>query len=273
MSERPLVELQVEGAVALIHLDDPDRRNALSPELAGDLIDACATARDDPAVRCVIVTGRGTAFSAGGDVHRMADGRSARPVAELANEPFSEASYTLHARRTIKAFLALEKPIIAALNGPAMGWGTDIALASDIRLATPTVKMGESFVRLGAVSGTGAIFLLPRIIGLGRAAELLLTGRTIDGAEAERIGLVNHLVEPEDLLPRAREIAEEVAQAAPIAVQLTKRALYSPSNWAGSIDQALTEVMHYNQICLNSEDHQEAARALLEKRPPEFRRA
>jgi enoyl-CoA hydratase/carnithine racemase len=269
MSDSELVELRTEGRVALVTLDDEEHRNALTIPLGQRLLRVCEEISANEDIRAVVVTGRGSAFSAGGDIHRMSRGGSVRTPDQMAAEHL-DSSYTSTARATIKAFVRLESPIIVAMNGPALGWGFDIALAGDIRVASRTAQMGESFVRLGAVSGTGGIFLLPRIIGLSRAAELLFTGRTIDADEALRMGAVSYVTDPEEVVPKALELANEVAAAAPIAVRLTKRALSGTANLSGSLDAALTEVMYMNHICLNSEDHREAATAILERRPPDF---
>jgi enoyl-CoA hydratase/carnithine racemase len=255
--------------VARITLDNPARKNALSYDMGAELTAICEGLQQEHDVRAVVLTGAGDTFSAGGDVKRMAGltpGRS--PRADVSN--WHDDSYTAMARRTILALAELERPVIAAVSGAAYGWGMDIALACDIRIASATARFQSTFVRRGAVSGTGATYLLPRLIGHSRAAELLFTARTVGAEEAERIGLVSSVCEPGELEEAALALAAEIALAAPLSLRLTKRALQSPAGQQGTLRSALTELMYLNQIALASADHSESAQAYLERRPPNF---
>jgi enoyl-CoA hydratase/carnithine racemase len=272
-TELPVIRSEVVGGIATVTFDDDATRNALSPELAKQLIFTLGRLDKDPAVRVVVLTGAGSAFSSGGNLRNMANGASAtRDSAKDVDNTWDDSISSL-ARRTILTVTGTSKPVIAAVNGPAYGWGMDIALACDLRVASVTARFASVYVRRGLVSGVGATYLLPRLIGPGLASELLLTGRVIDADEALRLGLVNRVVDSGQLLSCAAGVAEEIATAAPLAVELTKRAINSRSHTAGTIEDALHELMYMSQICLASADHREAAQAVLEKRPPNYRRA
>jgi enoyl-CoA hydratase/carnithine racemase len=161
-----------------------------------------------------------------------------------------------------------EKPLIAAVNGPAIGAGLDLACMCDIRIAAREARFGSTFVKLGLVPGDGGAYLLSRVIGFPRALELMLTGRLIDSAEAERIGLVHEVVEASDLLASAHEKARQIAGNAPLAVRLTKVAAYQAQHMG--LEQALNAAATYQGIAQNSADHLEGVKALLEKRPARF---
>jgi len=265
------VALTIDGAVATITLNEPDKRNRLSQAMAQQLVRHLTDLQHSPEVSCVIITGAGSAFCAGGDVKRMTQvGGAPIDLARHADDLHND-EYQAAAHRAVLLVTQLEKPVIAAVNGPAMGWGCDLSLACDIRLASDNATFGEVFVRRGAVPDGGSSYLLPRIIGMGRAAELLLTGRVIDATEADRIGMVNHIYPSDMLLAEAQSLADEiVAFGAPLALQLTKRALYSHSHGNGHLADALREVMYMNHICSPSRDHAEAAAAFLEGRTPQY---
>jgi len=266
MSAPPLPDLQRarEGAVLLLTLDRPDARNAYSEAMVDSLVQALDDADRDDEVRCVILTGAGAAFSAGGDLKRMLqqEGMFAGGPVDLRRR------YVDGIQRIPRRMALLEKPIIAAINGPAIGAGLDLACMCDLRIAARGAQLGSTFVKVGLVPGDGGAYFLARTLGFPRALELMLTGRLVDADEAERIGLVHRVVEPAELLPAARALAGQIAANAPLAVRLTKRAAYRSHE--ADLEQALELAATYQGIVQNTADHREAVRAILERRPPVF---
>ena len=192
-----------DGAILTITLNMPEKRNPISDVAVVDALCAAFDEADrDISVRCVILTGAGTAFSAGGDLKQMRPDsgglRSSNPVETRRN-------YKYGIQRLPLMFQALEVPVVAAVNGQAIGAGLDLATMCDIRVASESARFAESFVKLGIIPGDGGAWLLPRIVGFSRATELALTGETIDAAEALKIGLVSHVVPDADLLAKAKE--------------------------------------------------------------------
>jgi len=266
MSAPQLPDLQRarEGAVLLLTLDRPDARNAYSEAMVDSLVRALDDADRDDEVRCVILTGAGAAFSAGGDLKRMLqqEGMFAGWPVDLRRR------YVDGIQRIPRRLALLEKPIIAAINGPAIGAGLDLACMCDLRLAARGAQLGSTFVKVGLVPGDGGAYFLARTVGFPRALELMLTARLVDADEAERIGLVHRVVEPADLLPAARALALQIAANAPLAVRLTKRAAYRSHE--ADLEQALELAATYQGVVQNTADHREAVRAMLERRPPVF---
>ena len=238
MSAPQLPDLQRarEGAVLLLTLDRPDARNAYSEAMVDSLVRALDDADRDDEVRCVILTGAGAAFSAGGDLKRMLqqEGMFAGGPVDLRRR------YVDGIQRIPRRLALLEKPIIAAINGPAIGAGLDLACMCDLRLAARGAQLGSTFVKVGLVPGDGGAYFLARTVGFPRALELMLTARLVDADEAERIGLVHRVVEPADLLPAARALALQIAANAPFAVRLTKRAASPASSTHAHPTEATT---------------------------------
>lgn len=257
------------GAVALVVFDDPERRNAMTEAMGRALSDVVARLSGDPAVRAVVLTGAGAAFSAGGDLAMLEDkariGR-AEPgePARSANRAFMRSFY-----RLFLSVRDLPCPTIAALNGAAIGAGLAVALACDMRIAAREARLGLNFAKLGIHPGMGSSWTLPRLVGPAHAADLLLTGRILDGTEAERIGLVNRCVSRTDVVPTALEMAEEIATCAPIAVRQTKRSL--AQIFDRDLDAQLEIEAEQQAICYESADLEEGLRAAREKRAPSFR--
>ena len=249
---------EVRDRVGLITLNRPDALNAVTAQMIDELMEALGQAEGDEGVRALMVTGAGRAFCAGQDVRTLSQGSKEELVDLIANRypPL------------ILKFWSLEKPIVAAVNGAAMGSGFNLALACDLRLAAENATFGAVFVRIGAGPDSGAAFFLPRLVGTAKAAELLFTGALIDAAEAQRLGIVNRVVPVEALLEEAVALAGRLAQG-PRAVGLAKRALY------GSLSLDLAQALAYEaQVqaeALATEDFQEGVRAFLEKRPPQFK--
>jgi enoyl-CoA hydratase/carnithine racemase len=262
------VRVESHGAVALVVFDDPERRNAMTEAMGRALTKVVARLSADPAVRAVVLTGEGSAFSAGGDLAMLeAKSRAGRErpgdAARGENRAFMRDFYGL--------FLSVRElrcPSIAAVQGAAIGAGLAVALACDLRIAAREAKLGLNFARLGIHPGMGSSWTLPRIVGPAHAADLLLSGRIIDGVEAERIGLVNCAVPRSEVLATALARAAEIAACSPLAVQGTKRALARAA--AVSLEEQLDFEAEQQAICYESPDLAEGLRAAREKRPPHF---
>ena len=259
MSE-PAVLYDVAEQVATITLNRPDNRNSMTPDLLDGLAAAVAQARTDRQTRCVIITARGKSFSAGADFKAFGTDERLRALAP------TERQYAMY--EPFLSVLDLEVPVIAAMNGHAIGGGLGLALVCDLRVANREARYGANFVRLGLHPGMATTTLLPRLIGVPRAVELLLTGRLVDGAEAAAIGLANYAVAADEVVPRARELAREIATAAPLAVRWTKRSLYE----AAALDaRAVARREAALQArTMDTDDFREGVAALLEKREPRF---
>src|SRR4051812_17170541 len=216
MSEQLRGERPPDG-IGVLTLDDPDRRNAMSDAMTAAWRETIAGLREDAEVRCVVVTGAGSAFSSGGDLSWIAE-RGEVEVAPLRD-------HMLDFYRTWLSIRALEVPTVAAINGAAVGAGLCLALACDLRYAAADAKLVAPFTRLGIHPGMAATYLLPEVGGLPLAREMLFTGRVVTGAQAEPYGLVNRAVPREDVLDVALGVAAEIVERAPVATRLTKAAL------------------------------------------------
>jgi enoyl-CoA hydratase len=247
--------------VVVLTLALPDVRNAMTPELTAAWADAVEALRRDRTVRCVVVTGEGRAFCAGGDLGWLASEPDAT-VDALRDRmlPFYETWLSLR---------ALDVPSIAAVNGAAVGAGACLAMSCDIRYAGESAKFTVPFARLGMHAGMATTWLLPEIVGAAAARELLLTGRVVDAEEALRIGLVSRVFEPASFLDDVLEVATGIAANAPIATRLTKLALLDGGH--ADLEAALQWEALAQPITLATEDLQEGIRASREKRDPEFR--
>lgn len=247
--------------VALVTLDNPTQRNAMSDEMTSSWVRAVGELREDPSVRAVVVTGEGSAFSSGGDLGWLA-GEPDATVDRLRSRmlPFYRAWLTVR---------DLEVPTIAAINGPAIGAGLCFALACDLRFAATGAKMGVPFTRLGLHPGMAGTFTLTEAVGPAVARDLFLTGRLVEGEEAQRLGLVSRVLERGTFLEETLDAAAQVAAAAPIATKLTKQALRDGGH--GSFEHALQWEAMAQPITLATEDLQEGIAAAQEKRPPVFR--
>ncbi|MGN6105242.1 MAG: enoyl-CoA hydratase/isomerase family protein [Kofleriaceae bacterium] len=245
--------------IGVITLDRPDNRNSMTPELLDAFAAASAAARADATARCIVVTGTGASFSAGADfkstIQRDGDHRAPNERSFAMYEPFL-------------SLLDLAVPVIGALNGHAVGGGFGLALVCDLRIGAIDARYGANFVRLGLAPGMAISYLLPRLIGMARASELLLTGRLVDGAEAERLGILNRAVPAADVLPEAMALARAIADNAPLAVRATKRAIHRGLELHVR-DAARLEAFAQAET-VTTEDAREGIAALLGKRPPTF---
>lgn len=252
------------GHVATITLDRPSARNAYSTAMVSSIIAALDAAEADTEIRAIVLTGEGRAFHAGGDLKAMRDGSGMFEGGPIA----LRRQYVDGIQQVPKRLAACDKPIVAAINGAAIGAGLDLACMCDIRIASRSAKMGSTFVKVGLVPGDGGAYFLARVVGFPRALELVLTGRLVGGDEALRIGLVTELVEPDELVPTATRIAETIAANAPLAVQMTKRAAYR--SWDGDVANALELAATYQGMVQNTEDHKRAVAAILDKKTARF---
>ncbi len=264
----PLLLVERDGGVATVTFNDPDRLNAMT-EAMGEAISAemAGLAKQDD-LRAVILTGAGRAFSAGGDldmIDRMGAAGRADPggATRAANRDFMRRFYGLYL-----SVRDLPQPTIAAVNGHAIGAGCCVGLACDLRIAADEAKLGLNFTRLGIHPGMAATWTLPRLVGPAHAAELLFTGRLVDGPEAARIGMVNRSVPRDQVLPEARAVAVAIAQASPLAVRGTKRSLAATPT--ARLDEQLATEAHEQSLCYEGADLAEGLAAAREKRPPRF---
>jgi 2-(1,2-epoxy-1,2-dihydrophenyl)acetyl-CoA isomerase len=254
----PDLRLEIDEAVATITLDRPEALNALTVALKRELLAAFEQVRDDAAVRAIVLTGAGRAFCAGQDLRERLE-PDATPLAE---------EIRLRYNPLIRTMVGLEKPIVGAINGVAAGAGASLAFACDIRIAAEGASFLLAFGRVGLVPDSGATWFLPRLIGGAKAAELALTGESLDAAAAERLGLVARVVPGETLLAEAQSIANRLAAGAPRALALTKRALLA--GWDATLDQQLeTEAILQGEAGATA-DHAEGVAAFVERRPPRF---
>lgn len=249
-----------KNGVGKIILNRPDKLNAMNFQMVDELVDVLDGMDIDDEVRAVIITGAGRAFCSGAELTEL----GARP------SPFDSINFMRSfVERLIIAVRSLEKPVIAAVNGYALGIGCGLALACDIRIASEKAVFSERFVRIGIMPGDGDTYMLPLLVGLGRASELLFTGDDIEGREAERIGLVNKCVPEEKLQEEAEALAQRLAQGATRAIAATKNALNR--RIIPQLKEELEYVALQQTLLFQTEDHNEALKAIKEKRKPVFK--
>ena len=261
-----LLSVETEGAVTLVTLNRPEMRNALGEAGDAETFEAAMGALNaDRSVRCVILTGAGSAFSAGGNIKAMREGRGnfSGPAAHIAD------NYRRGIHRIVRAVWGLEVPVIAAVNGAAIGLGNDIACLCDMRLAAKSAIFGATFLKLGLIPGDGGAWVLPRIIGSARAAELLFSGKLITADEAAQWGLVSAVVEDARLLDEARVLAEQIAEQPPESLRAAKR-LMRHGQMVG-FDVMMEMSANAQALMHVSEDHSEAVSAMLDKRVGNFK--
>ena len=245
------------GATAWLTVNRPDKLNALDSATVSEIREAMIDARDDPTVKGVVVSGAGKAFVAGADINHLV---SVDALGAEASTAIGQAMTSL--------IETLGKPVIAAVNGYALGGGCELALACTLRIASPHAKFGQPEVKLGVIPGYGGTQRLPRLVGKGRALQMILTGEVIDAQEALRIGLVNEVVPAESLMARAQEIADAIAANAPIATRLAIEAVNRGAD--SSLPEGLALERTLFAICASSEDKHEGTSAFLAKRKAVF---
>lgn len=253
-----------QGPVVTLTMNQPQVRNALTGNTAvPEFLEAIDRIDGDRSVRCVILTGNGPSFSAGGDIREMK--RQATPQV---SEMDIRQEYRRGIQRLPLALFNLEVPVIAAVNGHAMGAGLDLACMCDIRIASEKAKFAESFVRLGIIPGDGGAWLLPRIVGLSRASELAFTGDMIDAQQALAWNLVSQVTPHEQLLDAARAMAARITAHPSHALRLTKRLMREAMH--SRLDTVLEMSAVFQALSHKTDDHREAVDAFLEKRPPNY---
>jgi enoyl-CoA hydratase/carnithine racemase len=254
-----------DGPIVTLTLNLPAARNPISEiEMVDALVAGLQRLDADRSVRVAILTGAGSAFSSGGDVKKMADS-----VAERASAPAETPHYYKHGIQRIPlAFEALEVPVIAAVNGPAIGAGCDLACMCDLRIAGVSARFAESFVKVGIIPGDGGAWLLPRIVGYARAAEMAFTGDMLDAEAALACHLVSQVVPDAELMNTARALAGRIAANPPHAVRMTKRLLREGQHVR--MDTYLQMAASMQALMHATADHREAAAAFIEKRKPVF---
>lgn len=257
--------IERDGPVLIVTLNRPDERNAISEtEHSEEIAAMCARVTRDASIRAVVLTGKGKAFCAGGNVKHMRE-----RAGMFAGSPFEIRNrYRTGIQLIPAALYDLEVPVVAAINGPAIGAGLDLACMCDIRVAADTAVFAESFVKLGIVPGDGGAWLLPRVIGMAKASLLTLTGETIDASRALDYGLVTEVVAGEHLLSRALEIASQIAANPGHATRLAKRLLREGQDM--KLAPLLELSAAFQALAHHSADHPEAVTAFVEKRAPNF---
>ena len=252
------LRVEVDGALATLTLDRPEALNALTVPVKVALRNALEALSGDRSVRVVILTGTGRAFCAGQDLAER-EGPDAAPLDVEVRERYNPI---------IRAIRSMGQPVIAAVNGVAAGAGASLAIACDLRIAAEEARFVLAFGRIGLVPDSGATWFLPRLVGPAKAAELALAGEAVDAAEALRIGLVSKVVPGDQLLDEVRSVATRLAEAAPLALALTKEALQRSATI--DLDEALEGEAKLQGIAGSSADHAEGLAAFREKRPPRF---
>lgn len=245
--------------IGTITLNRPERMNAIDLRTIVELDHVIERATNRQSVRCLLITGNGRAFSAGADVKEWGGGGGDDPDGD---------GWVPRMHRVMTRLHRLPKPVIAAVNGVAVGAGCDLALVSDLRIASTAARFGQAYIRVGYCPDAGGSYLLPQLIGPTKAAELIFTGRIINAGEADSLGLLNALVEPDALLPTARDLATRLAKGPTVAIGLAKENIRLNRNLA--FEDALRNERRAGERCGMTEDSREGLRAANEKREPVF---
>ena len=264
-----------EGGVTTITLNRPEKRNAMSPELMEEFAKALDKLAKDDGTRTVVITGAGEAFCAGGDV-KLDVAKVGEYVSDMKSKRKSRMSIMAQAAKhanalmqPIKKIASMEKPVIAAVNGFAVGGGCDLAMVCDIRIASEKAKFGEFYVRRGLVPDLGGTYFLPRLVGISRAKLLTFTGDLIDAKEAERIGLVDEVVPEEKFESTVYDLAKKLAKGPTKAIGAAKREINKALNM--TLDESLSAAMSAQLPLIQTEDYKEGYTAFLEKRDPVYK--
>lgn len=249
------------GAVVTLRLNRPEKLNALNFETSRALVQALLRVGDDKSVRVIVLTGAGRAFCAGGDLDQIREARKRRAVSELQG--------ILNAGKEIcLAIATMPKLVIAAVNGPAAGAGMSLALACDLRIASEQATFAQSFAQVGLYPDFGASYFLPRLVGLSRASELFYTAENLSAIEAQRIGIVCSVYQPEQFEAETSKLAQRLADGPPLAYRDVKRTMIGEKR--GELEETLDEEIRLQTHCFLSEDFEEGLSAFFEKRKPVF---
>jgi enoyl-CoA hydratase len=264
-SRYEFIKVEKAERVATVTLNRPDRLNAVNPGLHHELMTIWNDLAEDREVNAIILTGAGRAFCAGGDVKGMASGTLASASGNKA-----ERITAAEGRRIVQNMLDVEQPIIGAINGDAVGLGATIALLCDIIVASEKARFADTHVKVGVVAGDGGAVIWPLLIGPARAKEFLMRGNFVNGADAFKMGMVNYAVAPEQVMAKARELAQELADGPTYAIRWSKLAV---NKWLKQQANLILDAsLAYEMVTFTTEDHREAARAFVEKRKPNFNR-
>ena len=256
------IRLEVAKRIATITLNRPHRRNAFTRSMIDAWAAALADCRDREDVHVVVVTGAGKAFCSGGDIKElMGEGLEREPVEQ-------RALIGEHVHRIPLTLADMDKPVIAAINGAAIGAGLDLALAMDLRFAAASARFAETYVKVGLAPGAGGAHWLPRLVGSAKALELLWTGDTIDAAEAALIGLINRVCPDDELMPQTMELARRLADGPTLAIRAIKRLVRD--GIGGGLRAGLDRASATYGVLGSTDDHREAVQAFVEKRAPRF---
>ncbi len=256
----------VTDQIATITLNCPERMNSFSDTLLKEWADAIVQSAQDEKVRVVIITGKGRAFCAGANLKARAEQDNVLQVDATVAERRNTLRYTVH--EVARALQLLDKPYIAAVNGAAVGAGMDMASMADIRIGSDQARFSMSYVNVGLIPGDGGAWLLPRLVGLQKALELLWSGELFGSAKALELGYLARVVPHDRLMEETREYAKKLASGPPVAMQLTKRLVYRGLN--SSFLEAMDAAQAAMTIAQSTEDAKEGPRAFVEKRPPQF---
>ena len=259
MREFEAIVYEKLNRVALIRLNRPEMMNALEADLALELVEAVRDAGADENIGAVVLTGTGQVFSSGGDLSKLMQGFELIEGRQWLKEGYNQ----------IMELTRITKPVLAAVNGYAVGAGFSLALMCDMIYAAESAKFGMAFIKVAAVPDCGALYFLPRLVGLQKAKELVFSGSNITAAEAARIGVVNHVYAEDDLLPQVLKVAEQLAEGPPIALAQAKEILNASGNL--SLDTVMELEIYAQSLCFQTEDHREGVMAFLEKRKPDFK--
>lgn len=257
-----LVLQERAGSILTIRLNRPDKLNALTPDMGDQLVHAVLAAAEDKEIRCVVITGAGRAFCAGGDIEFLRDARKRKASAELER-------LVKTGKEVARAIALMPKLVIAAVNGPAAGGGMNLALSTDIRICSDTAKFAESFSQIGLFPDYGGTYFLPRIVGPTRAAELFYTAQMLSADDALKLGLVNRVVPQDQFEAETRKIAESLAGGAGVAQRAVKHRMLSED--IKTLETALDEEIRMQIYAFESEDCLEGLNAFAEKRKPNFK--
>lgn len=258
------LKTQRDGAIQILTMSQPETRNALTGNTAVDeLVAACRAIRLDTSIRVVVLTAEGPVFSSGGNVKDMLRFQNQKLLPETIREEYRNGI-----QRLPRALYNLDVPVICAINGPAIGAGLDLTCMCDIRIASEKATFAESFVKVGIVPGDGGAWLLPRAVGMSKAAEMAFTGDSLSAQEALACGLVSRVVAPEKLMEEALNLANKIAANPGGVLRMTKRLLREGER--STLDSLLEISAGYQAIAHMTPDHHEAVNAFIEKRPPKF---
>lgn len=258
MAEYESITVEKRGAVAILTINRPDKLNALNTQVHAEGVAALDELRTDDEVRVLVITGAGEkSFIAGADIGEFAD-----------KTPFTQRS-TFQERSLFNSIDSFPKPVIAMVNGFCLGGGNELALACDLRVCTPNAKFSQPEINLGIMPGGGGTQRLTRLIGEGRSMEMVLTGDMVDAETAHKFGLVNHVYNADELAAKTMELANKIAEKAPIALALCKEAVKFASR--SNLGEGLRREVDLFAICFSTEDKTEGVSAFLEKRKPNFK--